>query len=172
MAITNEQEQRDIKKQCNRKFGVDLIQKEIVAIEDNKTFNVVDLPPEKKAIDKMWVYKYKYNVDGTMERLKSLLVVLENRQVKDRDFKETLTPVVKMTIVRGLLRVVTCKVWILHQMDVNNAFLHEDLKEEVCLKVLKHQIRTKYVNCITKYIDCTKFQDVGSLSLIIFMNLQ
>jgi len=105
------------------------MKKEIDAFEENETFSVVDLPPGKKAIGNMWVYKYKYNTDGTMERPKSRLVALGNRQVKGRDFKETFAPVAKMTTVRSLLRIVAGRGWIVHQMDVHNAFLHGELKE-------------------------------------------
>lgn len=108
---------------------------EVTAFEENKTFSVVDLPPGKKAIGNMWVNKYKYNADGTMERPKSRLVALGNRQVKGRDFKKTFAPVAKMTTIRCLMRVIAGKGWIVHQMDVHNAFLHGDLKEEVYMKL-------------------------------------
>lgn len=77
----------------------------------------------------MWIYKYKCNVDGTVERLKSRLVALGNGQVKRKDFKETFSPVAKMTTIRCLLRVIAGKGWIVHLMDVHNAFLHGDLKK-------------------------------------------
>ena len=40
-----------------------------------------------------------------------------------------------MVIVRTFLSVATAKEWELHQMDVHNAFLHGDLKEEVYMKM-------------------------------------
>lgn len=103
---------------------------DIVAFEVNKTFSIVVLLPGKKAIGNMWVYKIKYNTDGTVERHKSRLVALGNMQVKRKDFKETFAPVAKMTTVRSLLQVIAGKGWIMYQMDVHNAFLHSDPTEK------------------------------------------
>ena len=41
--------------------------KEIEALELNQTGRVEDLPPGKKPINCKWVYKVKYNSDGSIE---------------------------------------------------------------------------------------------------------
>ena len=51
---------------------VDAMQSEIKALEDNQTWELVDLPRNKKAIGRRWVYKVKYNSDGGVERFKAL----------------------------------------------------------------------------------------------------
>ena len=103
------------------------MQKEIYALENNKTWDVQKLPAGKKALGCKWVYKIKYNSDGTIERLKARLVILGNHQTEGLDYTETFAPVAKMVTVRVFLAVSAAKGWAVHQMDVHNAFLHGDL---------------------------------------------
>lgn len=104
---------------------------EVVAHEEVGTWELATLPPRRKAIASKWIHRIKYNADGTVESHKSRLISCGNKQVAGDDYDETFSPVMKMAMVQSLLSLVEATDWEVHQMDVHNAFLHGDLKEEV-----------------------------------------
>lgn len=134
-AVTANDEPKNYGEAVKIKVWVDAMVKEIDALEINDTWEIVDLPAGKTAIGCNWIYKLKFNSDGTIERHKARLVALGNRQTEGVDYDETFAPVVKMTTVRTFLKVAAAKQWVVHQMDVNNAFLHGDLEEEVYMRL-------------------------------------
>ncbi|MCO5612804.1 hypothetical protein L7F22_067075 [Adiantum nelumboides] len=122
------------------------------ALYGNEMWELVPLPG-KKPIECRWVYKVKHNNDGSVRRYKGRLVAKGYAQTYGIDYEETFACIVKMEIVtygidyeetfaciakmkivRAVILVTATKGWILHQMDVKNAFLHGDLQEEVYME--------------------------------------
>jgi Reverse transcriptase (RNA-dependent DNA polymerase) len=70
-----------------------------------------------------------------VKRYKAILVAKGYSQTYGIDFDETFALVAKMGIMRILVSCAANFNWPLHQLDVNNVFLHGDLKEEVYMEV-------------------------------------
>jgi hypothetical protein len=113
----------------------DAMNTEIAELEDNHTWTITDLPPNKVPIGCKWVYKVKLKADGSIERYKARLVAKGYTQCEGLDYYETFFLVAKLTTVRCLLALAASHGWYLHQLDVNNAFLHGDLNKEVYTKL-------------------------------------
>lgn len=48
---------------------------ELSSIERNRTWKLVELPSNQRAIEVKWVFKTKYKSDGSIAKLKARLVV-------------------------------------------------------------------------------------------------
>lgn len=54
---------------------IDAMHKELQALESNQTWSILPLPDDKKVVGCKWVYRVKYNSDGTLDKFKARLVV-------------------------------------------------------------------------------------------------
>ena len=111
------------------------MKREVQALEANNTWELVTLPEGKRAIDSKWIYKMKFKPDGSIERHKARLVAKGYTQMEGVNFHDTFAPVAKLVTVRILLTLAVKNNWIIHQLDVNNAFFHGDLEEDVYMKL-------------------------------------
>ena len=76
----------------------------------------------------------KYFPNGSIERLKALLVAKGYTQTYGVDYAETFSLVAKISSIRILISLATNLGWPLFQLDVKNAFLNSNLKEEVYME--------------------------------------
>lgn len=72
-----------------------------------------------------------YKSDGTLDRYKARLMAKGFTQTYDIDYSETFAAVAKLNTIRVLLSLAANLDWPLQWLDVKNAFLNEDLEEEV-----------------------------------------
>ncbi|KAH9744520.1 retrovirus-related pol polyprotein from transposon RE1 [Citrus sinensis] len=107
---------------------------EYQALMDNKTWTLVQPSFPVKVIGSKWVYRIKYNPDGSISRYKARLVAKGFHQTQGIDFNETFSPVVKASIVKVILSLAVLNHWTLRQVDINNAFLNGHLTEEVYME--------------------------------------
>ena len=109
---------------------------EMRALEKNGTWALVERPRGKKLVSCKWVFTPKYMADGTLDKLKARLVARGFTQTYGLDYQETFAPVAKLNTIRVLLSVAANLEWPLHQLDIKNAFLNGELKEEVYMTLV------------------------------------
>ncbi|KAH9684881.1 retrovirus-related pol polyprotein from transposon RE1 [Citrus sinensis] len=107
------------------------MQEEFQALQANHTWELVLPKAPVKVVGNKWVFRIKYNPDGSILKHKARLVAKGFHQVHGIDYTETFSPVVKASTVRVVLSIAVMNNWILRQIDVNNAFLNGILDEEV-----------------------------------------
>jgi hypothetical protein len=123
---------------------------EFSALQRNCTWRLV--PPRRglNIIDSRWVYKIKHRPDGSVDRFKARLVAKGFKQRHGVDYDDTYSPVVKPTTIRVILSLAVTQGWHTRQLDVDNAFLHGFLEEEVYMLQPPGYVDPRYPHHICK----------------------
>ena len=95
------------------------------------TWVLVELPLGRKPITCKWVFKVKYNPDGTVDKFKARLVARGFSQTANIDFHETFAPTMRFESLRMLFAFCVKHGIPIEQMDVDNAYLNTVLKETI-----------------------------------------
>ena len=99
--------------------------KEISDLLQHQTYDVVSrrsLPNGRKPTKGKWVYKIKYNRDGTIDRFKSRFVVCGYSQREGIDYDQAFSSTLRAASFRLLMALCAIKGYAVEHMDVTSAF--------------------------------------------------
>lgn len=106
-----------------------------------------------------------YTIYGSIEHYKVCSVARGYTQTEGKYFLDAFPPMSKLKIVWLLLSIIAIQNWSLQHLDIDNAFLHEDLHEEVRMIVPK--ILVKFVIFLNLYIVWSKLVVTGMPNYLI-----
>jgi hypothetical protein len=123
---------------------------EYMALMRNKTWHLV--PPEKgqNLIGCKWVWTTKRKSYGTIDHYKGRLVAKGYKQRNGIDYEDNFIPVIKSATIRLVLSIAVSRGWTIRQLDVQNAFLHGVLDEDVYMKQPPGYEDNKYPHYVCK----------------------
>ncbi|UYV60237.1 hypothetical protein LAZ67_1000515 [Cordylochernes scorpioides] len=127
------------------------MKEEYSSLLKNGTWELVDPPKNKNIIGNKWVFQKKFRADGSIERYKARLVAKGYSQKYGIDYEETFAPIVRHhSTIRTVLALAVEYDLLLHQMDVQSAFLNSDVKEEIYMTQPENFESKKYPRRVCK----------------------
>jgi hypothetical protein len=136
LSITND-DPRTIREAMDSEDGKlwkKVMDEEMVALDKNEAWDLVEFSTRRNPIGSKWVFKNKLNAEGKVEKYKARLVAKGYSQVEGIDFGEIFSPVAKLNSIRFLLSIVVAFDFEIEHMDVKTTFIHGDMEEEIYMK--------------------------------------
>jgi hypothetical protein len=81
-----------------------------------------------------WVFRVKRDAQGGVQRYKARLVAQGQTQIPGVDYTDSFAPVVRFETIRTNLAQAVLRRQVVHQSDVETAFLLADMEEECYLE--------------------------------------
>ena len=113
---------------------INAIEEEIKAIEKNNTWQLIDIPVRKKAIEIKWIFKTKKKLNGEVERYKTRLVAEGYKQQPGIDYQKVFSLIARIEIVKLIVSFVVQSYQKIYKIDMKSDFLNGSLNEIVYVK--------------------------------------
>src|SRR5947199_1684349 len=123
---------------------------ELQSLEDNKTWDLCELPIGRKVIGTKWVFKIKVDGMNVVERYKARVVAQGFSQIAGLDFEKTCAPVVKIESVRVLLAFAALMGLEIIHIDAKTAFLNGDSDVELYVRQPEGFVDRRYPNKVLR----------------------
>ena len=105
------------------------MQKEFESITRLGTFELGELPPDRKAIGSRWVFRKKRGLNDE-PIYKARIVAQGFTQIPGVDFFQTYAPVARIESIRLLMAIAASEDWEFHIVDVDSAFLNSTIPDD------------------------------------------
>jgi hypothetical protein len=119
------------------KLWLEAVNREHQSLVKSGTMIVVERPPNRRIIPLKPVFKIKRDNVGRVDKFKCRYVAKGFWQVAGEDFFEVRAPVVTSVSLRIFLTIAASNHYFIKQYDMETAFLHADLEEEVFVEIPK-----------------------------------
>ena len=108
------------------------MKEEMKCLEENDTFDLVELPPGKHTVGGRWVYAIKPGADQDL--YKARYVAKGFSQTYGVDYFSTFAPTTRLSTIRMVIQIAVQCDYIIHQMDVKSAYLNAPIDCEVYME--------------------------------------
>ena len=141
MALSDETMPKSFNSAKQSKYALDwmeAIKSEFQGLWDRGTFELVkmkELPNKSKIIGSTLILSIKETVDGQIDRFKARLCALGNQLRDGIDYSFTFAPTMRCESLNIFLSICADKDLEIMQVDVKQAYLYFDLKEEVFMRI-------------------------------------
>ena len=115
--------------EAEKKQWLKACEEELAALEKRKVYELVKLPPGRKAIRNCWMFNTKSDLQK-----QARLVVKGFSEIEGIDFNELFSPVIRYDTVHILLALAAIEDWELESLDVKTAFLYGKLDKEIYME--------------------------------------
>ena len=103
---------------------------EIASLHANNTYSLIQPPPGIKPVGGRWIYNVKNDPSGA-QVYKARWVAKGFSQKVGIDYDQTYAPTAHMPSIRMLIQIAVQHGLLVHQMDVNNAYLNSDINRDI-----------------------------------------
>lgn len=133
-ALLATKEPKGFKSTTKNPYWLMEMESEMDALKPNDTWELVLHPTSSNVVGSKWVFRPKFHFDGSIERLKALLVAQGFTQILGQHYSLAFSHVVKAATVLIFLSLAVLHRRSLHQLDVKNAFLNGNLINTVFME--------------------------------------
>ena len=137
LTLGNPSTLREAFERPDREQWWDAVCYEFRALEQNRTWEIEDLPKGVKPISVKWVLVIKKNSKGEIEKHRARLVARGFTQILGLNYEEfeQYAPVASYATMRMLLAIGNLLDMEIHQLDVDSAYLKSKLDKEIYVKI-------------------------------------